>query len=282
MIRRGELTDAVWARIMPLLPRSNGRRGRWRDHRQVIDGLLWKVRTGAPWRDLPERYGPWKTCHERLRRWTADGTWDRILTQVQAHDDAVGTIEWAVSVDSTIARAHQHAAGARKRGGCGTWPVAPVGGEALGRSRGGLSTKVHLAVDGRGRPQSILLTPGQAGDNPQLVPLLEAIRVPRLGPGRPRSRPDRVIADKAYSHPSTRAELRRRRIATTIPERADQKSRRRGRPPCFDRDLYHDRNVVERCFNRLKQWRGLATRYAKRAAIYRAEVVIAAIMIWLR
>ncbi|MGW7030017.1 transposase [Streptomyces xanthophaeus] len=92
------------------------------------------------------------------------------------------------------------------------------------------------------------------------------------------------MADKAHSPPSTRAELRRRRIATTIPERADQKSRRLGRPPCFDRDrdrdLYHDRNVVERCFNRLKQWRGLATGYAKRAAIYRAEVVIAAIMIW--
>ncbi|MFF3341888.1 IS5 family transposase [Streptomyces flavidovirens] len=260
MIRRGELTDVAWARIMPLLPRYNGRRGRWRD--------------------LPERYGPWKTCHERLRRWTAEGTWDRILTQVRVHDDAVGAIEWVVSVDSSIVRAHQHAAGARKKGG----HVAGLagGGEALGRSRGGLSTKVHLAVDGRGRPLSILLTPGQAGDNPQLVPLLEAIRVPRLGRGCPRSRPDRVIADKAYSHPSTRAELRRRRIATTIPERADQKTRRRGRPPCFDRNLYHDRNVVERCFNRLKQWRGLATRYAKRAAIYGAEVVIAALMIWLR
>ncbi|MFJ9417787.1 IS5 family transposase [Streptomyces sp. NPDC101227] len=281
MVRRGELTDATWARILPLLPRSNGRHGRWREHRQVIDGILWKVRRGAPWRDLPERYGPWKTCHERLRRWTADGTWDRILTQVQVHDDAVGAIEWAVSVDSSIVRAHQHAAGARERGAAARGRLRRSG-EALGRSRGGLSTKVHLAVDGRGRPLSILLTPGQAGDNPQLVPLLAAIRVPRLGPGRPRSLPDRVIADKAYSHPSTRAELRRRRIAATIPERADQKTRRRGRPPRFDRDLYHDRNVVERCYNRLKQWRGLATRYAKRAAIYRAEVVIAAIMIWLR
>ncbi|MFC8127142.1 IS5 family transposase [Streptomyces sp. NPDC057302] len=147
----------------------------------------------------------------------------------------------------------------------------------MGRSRGGLSTKVHLAVDWRRRPLSILLTPGQAGDNAQLVPLLEAIRVPRLGPGRLRSRPDRVIADKAYSHPSTRAELRRRRIATTIPEHAAQKIRRRGRPPCLDRALYHDRNVVERCFNRLKQWRGPAARCAKRAAIHRTEVVIAAI-----
>ncbi|WP_234351965.1 MULTISPECIES: IS5 family transposase [unclassified Streptomyces] len=262
MIPRGELTDVARARIMPLLPRPDGRRGRWRD--------------------LPDRYGPWKICHERPRRWTADGTWDRILTQVQADDDAVGTIEWVVSVDSTTARSYQHGAGARKKGGCGTWPVTPVGGEALGRSRGELSTKVHPAVGGRGRPLPILLTPGQAGEKPQLVPLPEAIRVPRLGPGA-----SPVAAGSGHRRQGilasvSRAQLRRRRIATTIPERADQKSRRRGRPPCFDRDLYHDRNVVERCFNRLKQWRGLATRYAKRAAIYRTEVVIAAIMIWLR
>ena len=116
MVGRGELTDAAWARIEPLLPESGRRGGRWRDHRQVVNGILWKLRTGAPWRDLPERYGPWKTCHERLRRWTADGTWDRLLTQVQVKDDAVGRVEWTVSVDSTVVRAHSHAAGARKKG----------------------------------------------------------------------------------------------------------------------------------------------------------------------
>jgi transposase len=118
---RGELTDAAWARIEPLLPNENEkRRGRqWRDHRQVINGILWKIRTGAPWRDLPERYGPWKTCHERLRRWTADGTWDRILAEVIVKDDSVGAVEWVISVDSTVVRAHQHAAGARKKGGLG-------------------------------------------------------------------------------------------------------------------------------------------------------------------
>jgi transposase len=118
---RGELTDAAWVRIEPLLPDENEkRRGRqWRDHRQVINGILWKIRTGAPWRDLPERYGPWKTCHERLRRWTADGTWDRILAEVIVKDDSVGAVEWVISVDSTVVRAHQHAAGARKKGGLG-------------------------------------------------------------------------------------------------------------------------------------------------------------------
>lgn len=87
MVGRGELTDKAWAAIGPLLPEPGVRSGRWRDHRQVINGILWKLRTGAPWRDLPERYGPWKTCHERLRRWTSDGTWERILVAAQVHDD---------------------------------------------------------------------------------------------------------------------------------------------------------------------------------------------------
>lgn len=135
---------------------------------------------------------------------------------------------------------------------------------------------------------SIRLTPGQAGDNPQLLPLLDQIAVRRRGPGRPRKRPDRVMADKAYSHPSTRAALRRRGIAFTSPERADQITHRQakgssgGRPPAFDPATYAGRNVVERCFNRLKQFRGLATRYTKRAAYYLAEITIAATILWLR
>lgn len=135
---------------------------------------------------------------------------------------------------------------------------------------------------------SIVITPGQAGDNPQLLPLLDEVSVRRDGPGRPRQHPDRVIADKAYSHPSTRQALRQRRIAFTAPERVDQIARRQakgtagGRPPDFDAEIYRDRNVVERCFARLKQFRDLSTRYAKRLAYWRAELVIATIVLWLR
>lgn len=135
---------------------------------------------------------------------------------------------------------------------------------------------------------SIVITPGQAGDNPQLLPLLNQIKVRRAGPGRPRQRPDRVIADKAYSHPSTRQALRQRRITFTCPERSDQVARRQakgsagGRPPDFDAAIYRNRNVVERCFARLKQFRDLATRYAKRLAYWRSELVIATIVLWLR
>ncbi len=143
-------------------------------------------------------------------------------------------------------------------------------------------------MDGRGRPLSILLTPGQAGDNPHLLPLLDAIRVKAPGLGRPRKRPDMLIADKGYAHDPTRRALRRRRIRHTIPERRDQVARRAGRgsaggrPPVFDAQVYRQRNVVERCFNRLKQWRDMATRYAKRASIYRACLVLIAAIIWLR
>lgn len=153
-----------------------------------------------------------------------------------------------------------------------------------------MSTKTHLSVDRRGRPLSVRVTPGQAGDNPQLLPLLDDIAVPVRGRNRgSRRRPDRVIADKAYSHPSTRKALRRRRIAVVIPEKSDQVGSRRskgsagGRPPSFDVQAYRDRNVVERAFNRLKSWRGVATRYDKHARNYRAGVVVASIvLLWLR
>ena len=110
---RGELTDESWRRIEPLLP-GNGKRGqRWSEHRRVINGILWRLRTGAPWRDLPDKYGPWQTCYDRFVRWRRDGTWERLLERVQTKSDAVGEIDWMVSIDSTTARAHQHAAGAR-------------------------------------------------------------------------------------------------------------------------------------------------------------------------
>lgn len=114
MTGRGDLTATEWRRLEPLLPTGNNRCGRWRDHPQVVKGILHRVRTGVQWSDLPERYGPWKTVYERHRRWSADGTWERLLQQVQAQADAAGGIDWDVSVDSTSIRAHQHAAGARK------------------------------------------------------------------------------------------------------------------------------------------------------------------------
>src|SRR5262249_56008637 len=114
--------------------------GQWRDHRQVINGILWKLRTGAPWRDLPERYGPWQTCADRLYRWRRDGTWDRLLAHVQTRSDAVGEVVWEVSLDSSTVRAHQHASGARRRRSrADENGDRPPRDEGLGHSRGGLT-----------------------------------------------------------------------------------------------------------------------------------------------
>jgi transposase len=116
MVRRHELTDVAWEKIAPLLPADARRGQQWQGHRTVLNGILWKLSTGVPWRDLPARYGPWSTYHSRLLRWQRDGTWARILGLVQQRSDAVGDVIWEVSVDSTVVRAHQHAAGARKKG----------------------------------------------------------------------------------------------------------------------------------------------------------------------
>jgi transposase len=112
---RTDLTDQEWERLAPLLPSSEGKRGgQYKDHRQVLNGILWVLRTGAPWRDLPERYGPWKTCHDRLVRFRRLGVWERVLQAVQGEADAAGTLEWSVvGIDGSTVRAHQHAAGAR-------------------------------------------------------------------------------------------------------------------------------------------------------------------------
>jgi transposase len=118
------LSDRAWEQILPLLPSSDGRRGgRWRDHRQVIEAIAWRYRTGSPWRDLPESFGPWQTAWKRLDRWSGDGTWQRVLQALQADADAAAEVDWVVSVDSSNVRAHQHSAGARRvdtavRGGC--------------------------------------------------------------------------------------------------------------------------------------------------------------------
>ncbi|WP_328458748.1 IS5 family transposase [Streptomyces sp. NBC_00386] len=276
------LSDAQWARIEPLLPdRTPQRGGRWRDHREVIDAIAFKFQTGTQWVHLPDRYGNWRGVYNRLRMWAVDGTWERVFTALIAQADADDDLAWAVSVDSTIVRAHQHAARARKKGA----PAGKPADHAIGRSRGGLPTKIHLAADARCRPLAFVLTAGQAGDAPAFTAVMARLRVPRRR-GRPRTRPDVVLADRAYSSRAIRDHLRKRGIRTVIPVPADQRGHRLrrgsrgGRPPAFDREIYKQRNTVERCINRLKQWRGIATRYEKTATIYLAGLHIAGIFLW--
>jgi transposase len=116
MVRRHELSDPQWERLAPLLPPPRPRTGRpAKDHRTVLNAILWRLKTGAPWRDLPERYGPWQTVYSRFRRWQRAGVWDRVLAAVQAEGDAAGTLDWTLHfIDGSTVRAHPHAAGAKK------------------------------------------------------------------------------------------------------------------------------------------------------------------------
>jgi transposase len=154
--RRHELTDEQWRRLAPLLPPEKPPTGRPnKEHRAVINGILWILRTGAPWRDLPERYGPWKTVYSRFTRWQQVGIWDRILTELQAeaaHEDGLdGSLSM---IDSSSIRAHQHAAGARKKGHIRpglrsqsgrVWLEVASGDRARGQT-------ALLAADGRSAP----------------------------------------------------------------------------------------------------------------------------------
>ncbi len=114
-MEKSELTDAQWEKLRPLLPPQKPRTGRpAKDHRAVLDGMLWVLRTGSPWRSLPERYGSWKTVSSRFYRWQRAGVWDRVLAALQRRADAEGRLDWSLHfVDSTVVRAHQHAAGAK-------------------------------------------------------------------------------------------------------------------------------------------------------------------------
>ena len=165
-------------------------------------------------------------------------------------------------------RAHQHAAG-----GCGSDAAA----EALGYSKGGFSTKIHLRCEGNGKPVTFLLTVGQRNESVVFETLMEQGKIKRVGHGRPRLRPQRVAGDKAYTGGPIRTYLHRRGIGAVIPRRTNE-SRQGTR---FDRQAYRERNRIERTINRFKQFRRIATRYEKRAENYLAMLSIAAILLWL-
>lgn len=162
------------ADLMPDAGRQGG--GSWRDHRQVMNGLMWKLATGAQWRDLPDRFGPWQTIYERFSRWRREWLFERLLDRLRLKLNTAGLIDldlWCI--DSTSVRASRSAAGARKRG------IEEPDHGALGLSRGGIGTKIHLVTDGAGLPLAFTLTPGERHGLTALKRTLEAVRLPACG-----------------------------------------------------------------------------------------------------
>ena len=247
---RYDLSDFEWSVIQPLLP--NKPRGVKRvDDRRVLNGIFWVLRSGAPWRDLPERYGPRTTCYNRFNRWRKAAVWDRLMdATTEAYDGDVQMI------DSSSVRVHQHAGCAKKGGGI----------RCMGRSRGGLTTKIHAVVDAKGLPIRLGLTPGQAYDGEAAMELLNALPENAM-----------VLADKAYDANAIREMINGQGAWANIPPKSNRKD-----PICFSPYLYKARNLVERFFNKIKHFRRIATRYDKLAANYMAMIKLASIRVWLR
>ncbi|WP_316411449.1 IS5 family transposase [Mesoterricola sediminis] len=248
---RSSLTDAMWAKLEPLLPPERGGMGRsHHPNRPMVEAILWRHRTGAPWRDLPEEFGPWTSVYTRFEAWTKRGVWQRILEFLRKEAD----LEW-VMPDGTILRAHQPSAG--KRGGSGN--------QALGRSRGGCSTKIHLICDAHGNPLDFLVTPGQAHESRSAEGLLCGWQA------------EYVSGDRAYDGNPVRKAIEAMGATAVIPPHP-----RRKNPAAWDSHLYKARHAIEHGFAKLKQFRALATRFDKTARSFSAQVALACIVIWLR
>ncbi len=269
MRRRYELSTRQWHRLEPLLPHPTHHGGKghpWLPHHPLLNGILWVLHTGAPWRDVPERYGPWQTVYDRFNRWRRDGTWAKLLTHLLDHLERHGRLGHQLwCIDGTVIRASRAAGGARHRprsppelvGRKGVQVVEPQD-HALGYSRGGFGTKVHLLVESHGIVVGIYLTPGQRHESKAFEPLMQHILLRRR-----RGQlfwPQQLAGDRGYSYSPIRRWLKRHHIKPVIPTRKDQP-----REAHFAKKTYRKRNIIERVNGWYKECRRLGTRYEKLA-----------------
>ena len=242
------LRDDQWERIAPLVPGKVGDPGRsGADNRLFVEAVLWIVRVGAPWRDLPQDFGKWNSVFQRFRRWVRSGVFDQLFEALSADAD----FEYVI-IDGTIVRVHQHGSGAR--GGTKT--------QAIGRSRGGLTTKIVALVDALGNLVRFVLLPGQRHDSVGVAPLLTDLDFAAL------------LADKAFDSDGFRTELDNRGAVAVIPPKANRVTT----IPCdFEMDKW--RHLVENFFCQIKEFRRIATRYDKTDTSFAAMIHLAAAVI---
>ena len=251
MLRYHILRDDQWERIKNLLPGREGTVGvTAKNNRLFLDAVLYRYRVGMPWRDLPSYFGHWRVVHTRFSRWAKNDVWRKVFQHLAGDADN----EYAM-IDSSIVRAHQHSSVAKK----------DREAQAIGRSKGGLSTKINTVVDALGNPINFVLTPGQACDldgSDKLLPGLEA---------------QTILADKAYDADERVIEpLLAAGKKIVIPSKKNRKE-----PRTLDKELYKARHLIENFFCKLKQFRAIATRYEKTARNFLAAIHLVAVTIWL-
>ncbi|HBO8767057.1 TPA: IS5 family transposase [Pseudomonas aeruginosa] len=278
MAKRYELSDEAWDVVSDLFIETHGR-GRPRlSDRLMLDGVLWVLCSGAAWRDMPERFGPWSTVYQRFRGWRNQGTFDQMLKRLHLRLNEQGLIDLQTwMIDSTAVRATRASSGARKKGG-----ADEPADHALGRSRGGLTTKIHMLCDANGIPLRFLLSGGQASDISYAQPLLDEVSIQSNQRGRPRKRCKWLLADKGYDAEALRRYCDQYRMQPVIPMHSMKRKPKPGLPRLFDRPKYRQRNIIERMFGWLKENRRIVTRFDKLAKSYAAMVSLACSMRCLR
>jgi len=254
------LTDEMFDRLEPVLLEIKPKVGAppQQSDRMFIEAVLYVARTGIPWRDLPDELGNYSAVYNRLKRWKINGTWERLWLELQTDEIALAD---NLYIDSTCIRAHQHAAGASTE----------KGGQlkqALGRSRGGFSTKIHVGCINEKAAISITLTPGQASDAKEFDTVF--LKLPEG------FSPERGIMDKAYDSNAIRQTLRESEIVPVIPPRKNRTTSIN-----YDEDHYKQRNRVERFIGRIKQFRRIATRYEKLSEMFLAFIHIVSVYVFL-
>ncbi|HEY5716010.1 MAG TPA: IS5 family transposase [Psychromonas sp.] len=243
------LTDKRWEMLLHLM-KSTGRIYNKPEHRNTFEGILYRLRTGIPWRDLPKEFGSWSAIFRRFNLWSKKGVLSHLFNELAKDSD----FDW-VFIDGSIIRAHQHSTGA-----------ATADSECIGKSRGGNSTKIHLAVDSNGLPIYFELSEGQRNDITHAQSLVEHTNQAKT-----------VIADKGYDSDLFRKFIESEGMESVIPKRQYNGEKQKDVDWC----LYKYRHLVENAFGRIKHFRSISTRYDKLARNYASMVSLAFMMMWL-
>ena len=246
---RTMLTDAHWEKLLRLMLYS-GRVYNKPEHRLTFEGILYRMRVGCPWRDIPDYFGDWSAIYRRFNLWSKKGIMIQLFNTLKQLCD----MEWEF-IDGSIVKIHQHGMGATSGQN-----------EAIGKSRGGNTTKIHLAVDSYGLPVEFILTGGEVHDSKAATGLLDEL-----------SKTEYTVADKGYDSEPVREKIRKKGSIPVIPRKSNSKIGNQDIDWC----LYKYRHLVENAFARLKQYRAIATRYDKLERNYASTLALGCCMMWL-